>query len=39
MQILMGLRLKKFRQGSDLKRHLLLYFALLTSEVLTNVLD
>lgn len=39
MQILTGLKLKEFRHGSDLKRHLLLYFALLSSEVLTHVLD
>lgn len=31
--------LKELRQGNDLKRHLLLYFALLSSEVLTHVLD
>lgn len=39
MQILTGLKLKEFRQESDLKGHLLLYFALLSSEVFTHVLD
>lgn len=35
MQILMGLRLKRFSQGKDLNRYPLLYYALLISEVYT----